>query len=116
MGGKFCLISVCFKLLISPRKNTQNGFGWSNYYKKVKIKLKAMPNDLSQYATLLGHKNIGRSVKKYLYKNKYLSFRKVVVLEPAVILKMIFNSGNFPHFYKTLQNNFFSASYTYIKK
>ena len=37
-----------------------------------------------------------------MYNNKYLCFRKVADLQPVIILKMIFNSGNFPHFIKTL--------------
>ena len=41
------------------------------------------------------------SKTKYLYKNKYLSFRKFAVLESATLLKIIFNSVNFPHFLKT---------------
>ena len=47
--------------------------------KKIKTKLKTMPNDLSPYAALI--------LKKFLYKNKYFSFRKFVVLEPVMYTK-----------------------------
>ena len=98
MTDSCCIYHISYPT--TQKKNTHNGFGVSNYYKKVKIE---------------SNVNLGKILKKYLYKNKYLSFRKVVVLEPAIILKMIFNSGNFSHLYKTLQN-IFLALYTYIKK
>ena len=40
----------------------------------------------------VGDKSLGRILKKYLYKNKRLIFRKVAVLEPAILLEMVFTS------------------------
>ena len=40
----------------------------------------------------LGNKSLDRYLKKYLYKYKRLVFRKVAVLEPTILSKMIFTS------------------------
>ena len=58
----------------------------------------------------LGSKELGKVQKKNLYENKQFIFRKVTVLEPAILLKMIFTSSNFRYFPKTLQNNFFTRT------
>ena len=58
----------------------------------------------------LGSKELGKVQKKNLYENKQFIFRKVTVLEPAILLKMIFTSSNFRYFSKTLQNNFFTRT------
>ena len=58
----------------------------------------------------LGSKELGKVQKKNLYENKQFIFRKVTVLEPSILLKMIFTSSNFRYFPKTLQNNFFTRT------
>ena len=71
--------------------------------KRVKTKFKPISNNLSPYAAFIRpYKFRQISKTKYLYKNKYLSFGKIAILEPATLLKMIFNSSNFPRFYNTL--------------
>ena len=50
---------------------------------KLKQKLKQCDMTFLPMLSYLGHKSLGR----ILYKNKRLSFRKVAVLEPAVLLK-----------------------------
>ena len=57
-----------------------------------KKKKKAMRYDLSSYAPELDLKSLRRILKKYLYKNKKLIFRKVAVLESIILLKMVFSS------------------------
>ena len=46
------VVVYTISVILLSEKNTQNGFDLSNYYKKVKIKLKATSNDLSPYDTL----------------------------------------------------------------
>ena len=58
------VVVYTISVILPPRKNTQNGFGVSNYYKKVKIKLKAMSNDLSPYATLTRPQKFKQNSKK----------------------------------------------------
>ena len=44
------IVLYTISVILPLRKNTLNGFGVPNYYKKVKINMKAMSNDLSPYA------------------------------------------------------------------
>ena len=74
------------------RKDAWYGFDVFICYKKTRKKIKAMWYDLSSYAPELGLKSLGRILKKCLYKNKKLIFRKVAVLESVILLKMVFSS------------------------
>ena len=103
MIDTYCIYHISY--LTTQKKPTQNRFGVFNSYWRIKTKLKAISNDFSPDAALTRPWKFRQNSKtKYLfYTGKInISFKKVAVSEPAVLLKVIFNSGSFPHFYKTL--------------
>ena len=61
-----------------------------------------MSLDLFSFAVLYRPQKSGQNSKKYLFQNKELNFRKILVLEPVILLKTILHSLNLPYFYKTL--------------
>ena len=85
--------------------------------KRTRTKIKTMWHDLSSSAPYLGHKSLGGILKKYLYKNKKPIFRNVAVLEPTILLKMVFSSQVFINIFMKLFRTFFLpkqlASYFY---
>ena len=62
----------------------------------------------------LGNKSLDRNLKKYLYKYKRLVFRKVAVLEPTILSKMIFTSKVIFKFLKNVLEQFFPRKHTYL--
>ena len=58
------MVAYTISVTLPPRKNIQNGLGVSNYYKKAKMKLKAMSIGLSPYDTLTRPEKFRQNSKK----------------------------------------------------
>ena len=79
--------------------------------KRIKNLIKAMWHEFSFYdAFTRSWKFSQNSKKNTCIKITKLIFRRIAVSELVILQIMVFTSGNFPHFCKTLWNNFFTRT------